>query len=136
MRFSLPCDVDGQGAWDTELDTGKIHSLHDRIVACDFGTSEIHIDLTMLEEEKEFDAMLEGLVEKVEEVGSSNRELVKMGKASSNKSHNVNKITPPLQLKIEEIRIQSPPFQPPPALNHPPIPKRKRRMSRSIGSKV
>ncbi|GJT10310.1 chlorophyll A/B binding protein of LHCII type 1-like protein [Tanacetum coccineum] len=68
-----------------------------------FGIGEIRIDLTMLEKEKEFDTMLESLVEKVEEVGNSNGELVKMGKASRNKGHNINKLTPPPQLKIEEI---------------------------------
>nr|GEZ46255.1 hypothetical protein [Tanacetum cinerariifolium] len=43
------------------------------------------------------------LVENMEEVGSSNGELVKMGKASRNKGHNVNKLTPPPPIKIKEI---------------------------------
>nr|GEX28063.1 hypothetical protein [Tanacetum cinerariifolium] len=127
-RFSLPCDVDGQGAWDTELDMADSFNymtnerfdklgfirvdygkygrkmvkevrvenhgftfLVDFVVIgyanegehlvifgryflvtlkskVDFGICEIRINLTKLEEEKEFDAMLEGLVEKVEEV--------------------------------------------------------------------
>ncbi|GJY47798.1 hypothetical protein Tco_0437754 [Tanacetum coccineum] len=163
IRFSLPCDVDGQGAWDAELDMAdsfhyiteerfdmlgfvrvdygnngrnmvkevrvEIHGftiLVDFIVIgyankgepsvifgrdflvtsksmVDFGISEMRIDLTMLEEMKYVDVMLDCLVESMEEVGSSNRELVKMGKASRNKNYNVNKLTPPPQLKIKEI---------------------------------
>ncbi|GKB83866.1 hypothetical protein Tco_0950761 [Tanacetum coccineum] len=193
-RFSLPCDVDGQGAWDTELDMAdsfnymteerfeklgfvcvdygkygrkmvkevrvEIHGftfLVDFVVIgyenegepsvifgrdflvtskskVDFGISEMHIDLTMLEEEKEFDAMLEGLVEKVEEVGSSNGELVKIGKASRNKSHNVNKLTPPLQLKIEEIPPISS-ISPPPPIYHPLSQKKKEKVKEALDRK-
>ncbi|GJS97861.1 hypothetical protein Tco_0819031 [Tanacetum coccineum] len=61
----------------------------------------IGIDLTMLEEERDIDALLVELVENIEEVGSSNRELVKMVKASRNKGHNVNKLTPPPPPKME-----------------------------------
>ncbi|GKE77892.1 hypothetical protein Tco_1544012 [Tanacetum coccineum] len=73
----------------------------------DFGMGEIRIDLTMLEEERDIDALVE-LIENMEEVGSSNGELVKVGKATRNKGHNVNKLTsPPPPPKIEEI----PPLQ-------------------------
>ncbi|GJW80664.1 zinc finger, CCHC-type containing protein [Tanacetum coccineum] len=159
-RFSLPCDVDSQSAWDAELDMAdssnyiteerfdmlgfvrvdygkygrkmvkevrvEIHGftfLIDFVVIgyanegdpsvifgrdflvtsksrVDFGMGEMRIDLTMLEKMKDIDVILDCLVE---EVGSSNGELVKMGRASGNKSHNVNKLTPPPQLKIEEI---------------------------------
>nr|GEV22847.1 hypothetical protein [Tanacetum cinerariifolium] len=67
----------------------------------DFGIG----DFTMLEEERDLDVLLEGLVENVEDVGSSNGELVKIRKASRNKGHNFNKLTPPPPppLKFEEI---------------------------------
>ncbi|GJQ91952.1 hypothetical protein Tco_0003091 [Tanacetum coccineum] len=59
----------------------------------DFGLGEMRIDLTMLKEDRNLDDMLASLVEEVVEVGSTSGELVKMGKASRNKSHNVNKLT-------------------------------------------
>ncbi|GJR98110.1 hypothetical protein Tco_0270284 [Tanacetum coccineum] len=160
-RFALPCDVDGQGAWDVELDMtdsfnyiteerfdqlafvrvdyGKygrnmvkevrveIHSfsfLVDFVVigyanedepsvlfGRDFlvtsksrvGIGEMHIDLTMLEGMKEIDAMLDSLVENFEEVGSSNDDLVKMGKASRNKNHKkVKEVLDSKYKKLEE----------------------------------
>ncbi|GJR66195.1 hypothetical protein Tco_0976249 [Tanacetum coccineum] len=67
-RFSLPCDVDGQGAWDAELDMADSFNYITEESKVDHGIGEICINLTMLEKEKEFDAMLEGLVEKVEEI--------------------------------------------------------------------
>nr|GEX26048.1 hypothetical protein [Tanacetum cinerariifolium] len=60
----------------------------------------MRIDLTMLEEEWDLDALL---VETMKEVGSSSGELLKMGKASRNKGHYLTKLTPPPPLKIEEI---------------------------------
>ncbi|GJX84066.1 hypothetical protein Tco_0333547 [Tanacetum coccineum] len=69
----------------------------------DFGLGEMRIDLTMLKEDRNLDAMLASLVEEVVEVRSTSGELVKMGKASRNKRHNVNKLTPPALLKIKEI---------------------------------
>ncbi|GJV16343.1 hypothetical protein Tco_1361666 [Tanacetum coccineum] len=142
-RFSLPCDVDGQGAWDAELDMAdsfnymteerfdklgfvrldygdygrkmvkyvcvEIHGftfLVDFVVIgyanegepsvlfgrdflvtlkskVDFGVGEMRIDLTMLEEERDMDALLMELVENMEETGSLNGELIKMGKAAA-----------------------------------------------------
>nr|GEU77067.1 hypothetical protein [Tanacetum cinerariifolium] len=84
----------GEGIY-TPLRTG-----HSKV---DFGVGEMQIALTMLEEERDTDALLVELVKNMEEVGSSNGELVKMGKASWNKGQNVNKLTPPPQPKIEEI---------------------------------
>nr|GEV25966.1 reverse transcriptase domain-containing protein [Tanacetum cinerariifolium] len=125
-RFSLPCDVDGQGAWDIKLDMAEsfnyITKESDRLCKrrgafgifgrdflvtsksrVDFGIGEICIDLTMLEYMKDIDVMLDVLVENLEDVGSSNDDLVKMGNVSRNKNYNINKLTPPPQLKIEEI---------------------------------
>nr|GEU90390.1 hypothetical protein [Tanacetum cinerariifolium] len=193
-RFSLPCDVDGQSAWDAELDMAdsfdymteerfdKLGFVHvdygkyerkmvkevrveiygftfivdfvvigyaneiepsvifgrDFLVTSksevDFGIGEICIDLTMLEEEKEFNTMLESLVEKVEEIGSFNGELVKMRKDSRNKVHNVNKLTPPPQLKIKEI----PPISsiaPPPPIYHPLSQKQKENVKEALDQK-
>nr|GFA64220.1 hypothetical protein [Tanacetum cinerariifolium] len=102
IRFSLPCDVDGKGAWDAELDMAdsfnymteerfdklsfvrvdygdyvrnmvkEVHvEIHGFTFLVDFvviGNGEMRIDLTMLEEEKDIDVKLEGLVKNVEEV--------------------------------------------------------------------
>ncbi|GJS53511.1 zinc finger, CCHC-type containing protein [Tanacetum coccineum] len=130
-RFSLPCDVDSQNygkygrkmvkevrveihgftflidfvvmGYANEGDPSVIFGRDFLVTSksrVDFGMGEMRIDLTMLEKMKDIDVILDCLVE---EVGSSNGELVKMGRASGNKSHNVNKLTPPPQLKIEEI---------------------------------
>ncbi|GJX29907.1 putative ribonuclease H-like domain-containing protein [Tanacetum coccineum] len=131
-RFSLPCDVDGQGAWDAELDMADslnyITEERDFLVTSksriDFGIREMRIDLTILEEMKDIDVMLDKLVKNLEEVGSSSGDLVKMGKASRNKNHKVNKLTPPPQIKIEEI----PPISaiaPPSPIYHPLTQKQK-----------
>nr|GEU74847.1 zinc finger, CCHC-type [Tanacetum cinerariifolium] len=134
-RFPLPCDVDGQGAWDAELDITK--ERHDQLgfVRVDYGKygikmvkesrvdfriGEMRIDLTMLEEMKDIDVMLDAL----EEVGSFNGNLVKMGKASRNKNHKVNKLTPQSQIKIEEIPLISA-IAPPSPIYHPLTQKQK-----------
>ncbi|GKB49243.1 hypothetical protein Tco_0899996 [Tanacetum coccineum] len=166
MRFSTPCGVDGQGAWDAELDMAdsfsymteemfdklgfvrvdygdygrkivKEESLQCFLVTSkskvDFGMGEIHIDLTMLEEERDMDALLMELVENIEEVGSLNGELVKMGKASRNKGHNVNKLTPPPPPKIEEI----PPLSSitPQPIYHPLSQKQKEKINEVLNKK-
>nr|GEU48624.1 hypothetical protein [Tanacetum cinerariifolium] len=85
-------NVDGQGAWDAELDMADSHNYmteemvdmleplvifgRDFLVTSkskvDFGVGEMRIDLTMLEEERDMDALLLGLVENTEGVGSLN----------------------------------------------------------------
>ncbi|GJU25715.1 putative ribonuclease H-like domain-containing protein [Tanacetum coccineum] len=101
----------------------------------DFGIGEMRIDLTMLEEMKDIDVMLDKLVENLEEVGSSNGDLVKMGKASHNKNHKVNKLTPPPQIKkIEEI----PPISaiaPPSPIYHPLTQKQKEKVKEALDRK-
>ncbi|GKC95316.1 chlorophyll A/B binding protein of LHCII type 1-like protein, partial [Tanacetum coccineum] len=100
----------------------------------DFGIGEMRIDLTMLEEIKDIDVLLDALVENLEEVGSSNGDLVKMGKASRNKHHKVNKLTPPIQLKIEEI----PPIStiaPPSPIYHPLTQKQKEKVKEVLDRK-
>ncbi|GJX17559.1 chlorophyll A/B binding protein of LHCII type 1-like protein [Tanacetum coccineum] len=114
IRFSLPCDVDGQdyGKYRRKMIKEvhvEIHGftfLVDFVVIgyanegepsvifgrdflvtsksrVDFGIGEVRIDFTMLEEMKDIDIMLDAL----EEVGSSNGDLVKMDKDSRNKNH-------------------------------------------------
>ncbi|GJZ01419.1 hypothetical protein Tco_0519380 [Tanacetum coccineum] len=163
MRFSTPCGVDGQGAWDAESDMVNSHNYiteemfdklgfvrvdygyankgeplvifgRDFLVTTkskvDFGMGEMRIDLIMLEEERDIDDLLVELVENMEEVGSSNRELVKMGKTSRMKGHNVNKLTPPPQPKIEEI----PPLQSiaPKPVYHPLSQKQKEKFKEAL----
>ncbi|GJQ92818.1 putative ribonuclease H-like domain-containing protein [Tanacetum coccineum] len=98
----------------------------------DFNVGEMRIDLTMLEEERDIDALGE-LIENIEEVGSLNRELVKMGKACRNKGHNVNKLTPPPPSKIEGI----PPLQSivPQPVYHPLSQKQKEKVKEALGKK-
>ncbi|GJR97566.1 putative ribonuclease H-like domain-containing protein [Tanacetum coccineum] len=90
-RFSLPCDVDSQVIGYANEDEPSVLFGRDFLVTSksrvDFGIGEMHIDLTMLEEMKEIDATLDSLVENLEEAGSSNGDLFKMGKASRNKNH-------------------------------------------------
>ncbi|GKB98790.1 putative ribonuclease H-like domain-containing protein, partial [Tanacetum coccineum] len=97
IRFSLPCDVDGQGAWDAKLDMadssnyiteerfdqlgfvrveyGKYGRKMVKESRVDFGIGEMRIDLTMLEEMKDIDVMLDTLVENSEEVEKVNEAL-------------------------------------------------------------
>nr|GEY05685.1 hypothetical protein [Tanacetum cinerariifolium] len=137
-RFSLPCDVDEEGAWDAKLDMAdsfnfmmeerfnqlgfirvdyrnygrkmvkevrvEIHGftfLVDFVVigyandgepsvifgrdflvtsrsGVDYGIGEMRIDLTMLEEMKDIDFMLDAMVENLEETCSFNDDLVNM----------------------------------------------------------
>ncbi|GJS08105.1 hypothetical protein Tco_0364901 [Tanacetum coccineum] len=132
-RFSLPCDVDGQGTWDAELDMADLSNyitkerfdqlgffrvdygkygrkmvrevrveihvfifLVDFVVIgyankgepsvifgrdflvtsksrVDFGICEMSIDLTILEEMKDIDVMLDKLIENLEEVEALDR---------------------------------------------------------------
>ncbi|GJW04382.1 ATP-dependent DNA helicase PIF1-like protein [Tanacetum coccineum] len=154
MRFSTPYGVDGQGAWDAELDMVDSHNymteemvdklgepyvifVGDFLVTSkskvDFGVGEMRIDLTMLEEERDIDALLLGLVKNIEGVGNSNEELVKIGKASRNKGHNVNKLTPPPPIKIEE----NPPFSSiaPQPIYHPLSQKQKEKIKEVLDKK-
>ncbi|GKC71844.1 putative ribonuclease H-like domain-containing protein [Tanacetum coccineum] len=156
-RFSLPCDVDGQGAWDAELDMADSFNYmtkesdryankgepsvifgRDFLVTSksrvDFGIGEMRIDLTMLVEMKDIDVMLDKLVEYLEEVGSSNGDLVKMDKASRNKNHKVNKLTPPPQIKIEEIPSISA-IAPPSPIYHPLTQKQKEKVKEALDRK-
>ncbi|GKC97139.1 hypothetical protein Tco_1167414, partial [Tanacetum coccineum] len=156
MRYSIPCKVDGQGAWDVELDLAdsenyiteevlenmgfvyinlsdysrntvndveveiyRVKFKADFVVLdyvnerepsivfgrdflattksqVDFGLGEIRMNLTKFKEGIK-------VINLLEEVGSSSKEVVKMGKANCNKSYNINKLTPPPSLRLEEI---------------------------------
>ncbi|GJV08567.1 hypothetical protein Tco_1346223 [Tanacetum coccineum] len=131
MRYSLPCKVDGKGAWDAELDLadsanyvtkkelenmGFVHvslSNYSRKMVNDVNV-EIHgvkfkADFVVLDYIRmNLTKFKEGIdvIDLLEEVGSSSEEVVKMGKANRNKGYNINKLTPPPSLRLEEI----PPF--------------------------
>ncbi|GJY39939.1 hypothetical protein Tco_0426303 [Tanacetum coccineum] len=156
MRYSLPCKVDGQGAWDAELDLTdsanyvmkkvlenmgfvrinfsdygrkmvndvnvEIHEVKfkaDFVVLdyvnkgepsivfgrdflattksqVDFRLGEIRMNLTKFKESIDVIYLLEA-------VGSSSGEVVKTGKANRNNGYNINKLTPPPSLRLEEI---------------------------------
>nr|GFA67161.1 hypothetical protein [Tanacetum cinerariifolium] len=104
----------------------------------DIRIGEMHIDLTMLEEMKAIDVLLDALVknleENLEEVGSYNGDLVKMDKASHNKNHNVNKLTPPPQIKIKEIPSNSA-IAPPSPIYHPLTQKQKEKVNEALDRK-
>ncbi|GJT61018.1 hypothetical protein Tco_1004551 [Tanacetum coccineum] len=127
MRYSLPCKVDGQGAWDAELDLedstnyvtekvldsiGFVHvSLSDygRKMVNDVNV-EIHrvkfkTDFVVLDyaNEGEPSIIVNNVIDLLEEIGSSSEEVDKMGKANRNKRYKINKLTPPPSLKLEEI---------------------------------
>ncbi|GJT03582.1 hypothetical protein Tco_0824751 [Tanacetum coccineum] len=65
MRFFTPCGVDGQGAWDAELDMTDSHNYMTKEMLDKLG--EMHIDLTILEEERDIDVLLVELVETMDE---------------------------------------------------------------------
>ncbi|GJX63581.1 hypothetical protein Tco_0296481 [Tanacetum coccineum] len=186
MRYSLPCKVDGQGAWDAELDLAdsanyvtekvlenmgfvhvslsdygrkmvndvnvEIHGVKfkaDFVVLdyvnegepsilfgrdflattksqVDFGLGEIRMNLTKFEEGID-------VIDLLEEVGSSSEEVVKMGKANRNKGYNINKLTPPPSLRLEEIPPTS--TIPPQPIYHPLTPKQKEKMKEVLDIK-
>ncbi|GJT85898.1 hypothetical protein Tco_1067615 [Tanacetum coccineum] len=186
MRYSLPCKVDGQGAWDAELDLAdsanyvtkkvldsmgfvhvsisdygrkmvndvnvEIHEvkfkadfvvldyanegepsimfgrdfLADIKSQVDFGLGEIKMNLTMFEE-------VNSVIDLLEEVGSSSEEVVKMGKANRNKGYNINKLTPPPSLKLEEIPSTS--TIPPQPIYHPLTSKQREKMKEVLDIK-
>nr|GEV59652.1 hypothetical protein [Tanacetum cinerariifolium] len=61
-----------------------------------FGEPFMRMNLTMFEE-------VNGVIDLLEKVGSSSEEVVKIRKANPNKGYNINKLTPPPSLKLEEI---------------------------------
>ncbi|GJZ01301.1 DNA-directed DNA polymerase [Tanacetum coccineum] len=120
MRFSAPCVVDRQGAWNVELDLaypdnyiteemlGKLG-----FVRLDYGEGNAD-RLNMLEEDKDTDTMLASLVEGMDEIESASNELVKMGKANRNKIYHPlspkqkEKILEALDRKYKELEEQKP----------------------------
>nr|GEX00842.1 hypothetical protein [Tanacetum cinerariifolium] len=147
MRFSTPCELEGNKAMDAELnmayldnymsedllnDLGYVrldygeygrkmvkdirigsngYDVEDDFVVVDY--EEIKINVTMLKENKNVDALLEDLVKNIVEVKDASGEQVKMEKANRLKNYNVNKLTAPAPPKIEEIpKPSSIPFQP------------------------
>nr|GEW92888.1 hypothetical protein [Tanacetum cinerariifolium] len=72
-------------------------------------------------------------LEDIDEVGRASSKLVKMGKATRNKSLNVNKLTPPTLLKTEEIPLISSYALPP--VYHPLSPKQKDKILKALDRK-
>ncbi|GKE12911.1 hypothetical protein Tco_1416462 [Tanacetum coccineum] len=69
----------------------------------DFGLGEMKINIAMLRENKDVDALLENLLKNMVEVNDASGEQVKIKKANRLKNYRVNKLTPPVPPKIEEI---------------------------------
>ncbi|GKB21893.1 hypothetical protein Tco_0855816 [Tanacetum coccineum] len=66
------------------------------------------------------------VIDLLEEIGSSSEEVVKMGKANRNKGYNINNLTPPPSLKLEEIPSTS--TIPPQPIYYPLTSKQREKM--------
>nr|GEU91344.1 hypothetical protein [Tanacetum cinerariifolium] len=160
MRYSLPFKFDGQGAWDAELDLADLANYSTKKVLenmgfvhvslSDYGRKmvndvivEIHgvkfkVDFVVLDYlNEEEPSILFGrdflATTKSQEVESSREEVVKMGKANRNKGYNINKLTPPPSLRLEEIPpISTIPSQP---IYHPLTAKKKEKMKQVLDIK-
>ncbi|GKA46363.1 retrovirus-related pol polyprotein from transposon TNT 1-94, partial [Tanacetum coccineum] len=95
-------------------------------IQVNFGLGEIRVNLTKFE--KGID-----VIDLLEEVGSSSEEVVKMGKANRNKGYNINKLTPPYSLRIEEIPPTSTILPQP--IYYPLTPKQKEKMKEILDIK-
>ncbi|GJZ55539.1 hypothetical protein Tco_0610732 [Tanacetum coccineum] len=144
MRYSLPCKVDRQGAWDAELDLadsanyvmekvlenmGFVHGEPSVLFGRDFlATTKSQVDFGLGEIRMNLTKFKEGIdvIDLLEEVGSSSGEVVQMGKENRNKGYNINKLTPPPSLRLEEIPPTS--TIPPQPIYHPLTPKQKEKM--------
>ncbi|GKC21450.1 hypothetical protein Tco_1023600, partial [Tanacetum coccineum] len=91
-----------------------------------FGLGEIRMNLTKFKEGIE-------MIDLTEEVGSSSEEVVKMGKENRNKGYNINKLTPPPSLRVEEIPSTST-ISPQP-IYHPLTQKQKEKMKEVLDIK-
>nr|GEX08523.1 hypothetical protein [Tanacetum cinerariifolium] len=147
MRYFIPCKVDGQGAWDVKLDlTDLANYVTEEVlenmrfvkygaqltvrrtfrVPVSYFAGEIRINLTKFKEGIE-------MIDLTEEVGSSSEEVVKMWKSNRNKSYNINKLTPPPSLRLEEIPPTS--TFPPQPIYHPLTPKQNEKMKEVLDIK-
>ncbi|GJW29241.1 hypothetical protein Tco_0046116 [Tanacetum coccineum] len=84
-----------------------------------FGLGKIKMNLTMFEE-------VNSVIDLLEEIRSTSEEVVKMGKANRNKGYNINKLTPPPSLKLEEIPSTS--TIPPQPIYYPLTSKQREKM--------
>ncbi|GKB28070.1 hypothetical protein Tco_0867471 [Tanacetum coccineum] len=73
------------------------------------------------------------VIDLLEEVGSSSKEVVKMWKANRNKGYNINKLTPPPSLRLKEIQPTSTILPQP--IYHPLTPKQKEKMKEVLDIK-
>ncbi|GJY93332.1 hypothetical protein Tco_0509114 [Tanacetum coccineum] len=124
MRYFLPCKVNGQGAWDAVLDlTDSANYVTEKVLEnmgfvhvslSDYGrkmVNDVNVEIhgpsrfRIGRDKDESIKFEEGIdvIDLLEEVGSSSEEVVKMGKANRNKGYNINKLTPPPSLRLEEI---------------------------------
>ncbi|GJS30446.1 chlorophyll A/B binding protein of LHCII type 1-like protein [Tanacetum coccineum] len=91
------------------------------------------INITMLKENKDVDALLENLMKNMVEVKDASGEQVKMGNANRLKNYNVNKLTPPAPPKIKEIpKPSSTPSQP---IFHQLLPQQKEKILEALERK-
>ncbi|GKD96020.1 hypothetical protein Tco_1379917, partial [Tanacetum coccineum] len=186
MRYSLPCKVYGQGAWDVELDLAdsanyvkekvlenmgfvrvnfsdygrkmvndvnvEIHGVNFKadFVVLDYvnkgepsivfgrdflATTKSQVDFKLGEIRMNLTKFKEGIdvIDPLEEVGSSSEEVIKIGKVNRNKGYNINKLTPPPTLKVEEIPPTS--TIPPQPIYHPLTPRQKEKMKEVLDIK-
>ncbi|GJY98835.1 hypothetical protein Tco_0516265 [Tanacetum coccineum] len=116
MRYSIPCKVDGQGAWDADLDLADSANYVTEKVLENMGF--VHVSLS------DYGRKM---------VNELSEEVVKMGKANRYKGYNINKLTPPPSLRLEEIPPTS--TIPPQPIYHPLTPKQKEKMKEVLDIK-
>ncbi|GJW71376.1 hypothetical protein Tco_0128293 [Tanacetum coccineum] len=99
----------------------------------DFGLGEMKINITMLRENKDVDALLANILKNMVDVNDASGEQVKMGKTNRLKNYRVNKLTPPIPPKIEEIsKPSSTPTQP---IFHQLSPQQKKKILEALERK-
>ncbi|GJX33026.1 hypothetical protein Tco_0242881 [Tanacetum coccineum] len=159
MRYSLPCKVDGQGAWDAELDLedttnyvtekvlDSIGFVH--VSLSDYGrkmVNDVNVEIHRVKFKTDFvvlDYANEGepsimfgrdflATTKSQEIGSSSEEVDKMGKANRNKRYKHPLSTPSSLLETRDYHLLPHNTTP----NIPTLYLQIRRDERSVGHQI
>ncbi|GKA92302.1 hypothetical protein Tco_0814227 [Tanacetum coccineum] len=133
MRYSIPCKVDGQGAWDAELDLADSANYVTKEVLGNMGFVRGTIFAIRV------GSCVNDVIWKFmgdRSYGGSwklKRRVSRWGKQNHNKGYNINKLTPPPSLKVEEIPPTS--AIPPQPIYHPLTQKQKEKMKEVLDIK-
>ncbi|GKF35430.1 hypothetical protein Tco_0108630, partial [Tanacetum coccineum] len=124
--------VDYVNEWEPFIVFGRSF-LVTTISQVDFGLGEMKINITILRENKDVDALLENLLKNMVDVNNESKEQVKIRKANHLKNYYVNKLTPPVPLKIEEI--SKPSSKPSQTIFHQLSPQQKEKILEALERK-